>query len=267
MQRRFLSILVLLITSSFFLVGSSFVANSSFMTGSFKEEQLKYSRVRQAYKDSGEEMVRLLHEKDLSTDGLSIYLRAFKAEKKIELWGRNEARGTNEADQDYQLIKTYKICSTSGVPGPKRKQGDLQIPEGYYHIDRFNPYSNFYLSLGINYPNRSDRILGVKGRLGGDIFIHGDCVTIGCLPITDAEIKELYIFCVEARDGGQTTIPVTIFPTELTETKFQSLVAGYEDDEDRVGLWTDLKKGYDLFNETRQLPTIGFLDSGRHRVE
>lgn len=244
-----------------FLIIALLVLLSSFTVASFKDDQLKYSRVRQAYKDSGAEMKALLNEKNLSTDDLRIYLRAFKAESKIELWGRNST------DQRYLLIKTYKVCSTSGVRGPKRKQGDLQIPEGYYHIDRFNPYSSFYLSLGINYPNRSDRILGVSGQLGGDIFIHGDCVTIGCLPITDAKIKELYIFCVEARNSGQDKIPVTIFPEELGDSNYQRLKANFGADSDKLGLWADLKKGYDIFNETKQRPAITFLSTGRHAVE
>ena len=174
--------------------------------------------------------------------------------------------GKNEVDDHYQLIKDYKVCETSGTLGPKRRQGDAQIPEGFYHIDRFNPSSNFYLSLGINYPNKSDKILGVKNSLGGDIFIHGSCVTIGCLPITDSEIKELYVFCVEARNNGQQKIPVTIFPSELDETTFQELSAEYTSDADKIGLWTDLKKGFDIFNTTKKLPKIGFLSSGRHEV-
>jgi hypothetical protein len=40
------------------------------------------------------------------------------------------------------------------------------------------------------YPNESDRILGERKNQGGDIFPHGNCVTIGCLPITDGGIKE-----------------------------------------------------------------------------
>jgi murein L,D-transpeptidase YafK len=179
----------------------------------------------------------------------------------MELWGKNSY------DENYKLIKNYDICRTSGKLGPKRKQGDLQIPEGFYHINRFNPYSNFYLSLGINYPNKSDRILGIKNNPGGDIFIHGDCVTIGCLPITNEQIKELYIFCVEARNNGQTKIPVTIFPSMLSETKFKRLTNKYDSDPDKIGLWTDLKKGFDIFNKTKQLPTILFLNSGRHVVK
>ncbi len=206
-------------------------------------------------------MTALLLDKKINTRTLRICLRAFKSEKQIELWGRNDS------DKKYTLIKTYDICRTSGTLGPKRKQGDLQLPEGFYHIDRFNPFSNFYLSLGINYPNKSDRILGDEGDPGGDIFIHGACVTIGCLPITDDQIKELYIFCIEARNNGQTRIPVTIFPSKLSDTELKRLTDKYGSDSDKVGLWTDLRKGYEMFNKTNQLPTIKFLKTGRHDVK
>ena len=233
---------------------------ASFTTDSFKNEQLKYSRVRQAYEDKETNMLDLLAENSIEKNKLRIYLRAFKKEKKIELWAKNNT------DKTYQLIKTYDICRTSGSKGPKRKQGDRQIPEGFYHINRFNPYSNFYLSLGLNYPNKSDKILGVKNNLGADIFIHGACVTIGCLPITDNHIKELYIICIEAKNSGQNTIPVSIFPTELSDANFKKLQSKYESDSDKIGLWTDLKLGYDIFNDTKKLPSIGFQSNGRHNV-
>src|SRR5690606_11025729 len=100
--------------------------------------------------------------------------------------------------EKFTLVKTYPVCSSSGLPGPKRKKGDRQTPEGFYHIDRFNPQSAFHLSLGINYPNSSDKILGHSDP-GGDIFIHGSCVTIGCVPLTDDLIKEVYVLAVEAK--------------------------------------------------------------------
>ena len=96
-----------------------------------------------------------------------------------------------EASKDYYvLLNTYDFCTTSGTLGPKRKEGDLQIPEGIYTINHFNPQSNFYLSLGINYPNASDKILSDPVHPGGDIYLHGNCVTIGCIPLTDDKIKE-----------------------------------------------------------------------------
>ena len=245
--------------NSFYLLLISFFL-IAFQTLSFKQQQLKYPRVRQAYQNKESSLQQLLKKQGIQQNKLHIYLRAFKQEKEMELWGKNAE------DKQYRLIRTYDVCSTSGVLGPKRKQGDLQIPEGYYHIDRFNPYGNFHLSLGVNYPNRSDKILGVNGKLGGDIFIHGACVTIGCLPITDAEIEELYIFCTEAKNNGQTTIPVSIFPAKLTDENYQLLTSAYNHDTDRLGLWEDLRQGYLLFNESKQLPSISFLNNGRHRV-
>ncbi|MFC2096546.1 murein L,D-transpeptidase family protein [Bacteroidota bacterium] len=243
-----------IITVSLFFLLTSFISNS------FKDDQLRYPRVRQAYKDKEASMNALFESNSIDKKKLRIYLRAFKEEKKIELWAKSST------DQKYKLIKEYKVCRTSGKIGPKRKQGDRQIPEGFYRINRFNPHSNFYLSLGINYPNKSDKILGEKNNLGGDIFIHGSCVTIGCLPITDNQIKELYIICVEAKNSGQSTIPVTIFPMELSESNFNKLKIKYSEDLDKIGLWIDLKKGYDIFNQTKELPNIGFLSTGKHTV-
>ncbi len=149
--------------------------------------------------------------KILTSANFHLYIRAFKNEKILEVWIKEK-----NADQ-FTLLHTYEFCTSSGSLGPKRRQGDLQIPEGVYHINHFNPESNFYLSLGLNYPNASDKILSDKQHPGSAIYIHGNCVTIGCIPLTDDKIKEVYIMAVEARNGGQEKIPVHIFPTRLTE--------------------------------------------------
>ncbi|MBS2099299.1 L,D-transpeptidase family protein [Carboxylicivirga linearis] len=227
----------------------------------FKGEQKKFKRVRDAYAEKESGVKALLAEKSIQPDQLEIYLRAFKSEQQLELWGRN--RGGNQ----FQLLKTYSICQTCGVLGPKRKQGDLQIPEGFYHINAFNPTSKFHLSMRLNYPNQSDKVLSDKKYPGGDIYIHGDCVTIGCLPITDEQIKELYIICVEAKNNGQNTIPVTMFPARLTDDNFHKLRQKYKGDTDRINLWNELKKGYDLFNQNKQLFSVKFLPDGRHQVK
>ncbi len=231
----------------------------SFTRSSFKEQQLKYKRVRAAYDKKGSVVSERL--KALDIKKLEIYIRVFKKDDVLELWGKDVSA------KKFSLIKNFEICATSGKLGPKRKQGDYQVPEGFYHIDRFNPWSNFHLSLGINYPNKSDRILGVKGKLGGDIFIHGACVTIGCVPITDDKIKELYIYCVEAKNDGQKTIPVTIFPTKLTKKNMSALKNSHANDSEKLNLWSDLKDGFDSFNESKTLPSISFLANGRYMVK
>ncbi|MEL6556840.1 MAG: L,D-transpeptidase family protein [Bacteroidota bacterium] len=239
------------------LILTSFLVNAQ---ESFKTDQKRYKRVRTAYAEKYDAIEKLFKENEVNINDFSIYLRSYKKEEALELWVKSGD------DQTYRLLKTYEICSSSGVIGPKRQEGDLQVPEGFYKIEIFNPFSNFYLSMGLNYPNRSDRILGVKSSLGGDIYIHGSCVTIGCIPITDEQIKELYVICVEAKRAGQKSIPVTMFPARLTKENYEQLVKEYANDEDKTGLWADLKVAYDLFNKNKKLPSVSFLASGRHSV-
>jgi len=217
-------------------------------------------RVVQAEQNVGAALDELLASKQLDSLEIEIYLRAFKEEDELEIWAKNRN------DESFQLLQTYAICEKSGKIGPKRKQGDYQVPEGYYHIDRFNPKSRFHLSLGVDYPNASDRILGNQAKLGGDIFIHGDCVTIGCLPMTNAKMEEIYILASWAKDAEQTTIPVTVFPCRMNEDNWIKLQKEHTDNKEFLGLWKDLKDGYDFFEGNKKLPRVGFLDDGRHSV-
>src|SRR5690606_7945323 len=137
---------------------------------------------------------------------------------------------------------SYPICARSGILGPKEKQGDGQVPEGFYYINRFNPVSNFHLSLGINYPNEADSRRNPKGNLGGDIFIHGSCVTIGCLPLTDNLIKEVYLLSIHAYANGQTKIPVYIFPFRMTDDQMMTYISQYSDNPSLVNFWKNLKQ-------------------------
>ena len=142
----------------------------------------------------------------------------------------------------------------------------MQVPEGYYHLKSLNPYSKYYLSIEVNYPNASDSIRGVRGHLGNQIFIHGSCVSSGCIAITDDKIKELYVYCVEAYNSGQEEIGITIFPARLDDKKYNALVSGYSKNKDKVSLWADLKTGYDLFNLTKVQPSVKFLAGGHHLI-
>ena len=242
------------------MLGIAVALSFSFVAASFKTDQMRYKRVRVAYQEKLSKVKTHLSNHDIEPGELNVYLRVFKEEGVLELWA------ADKNVRSYKKIKDYEICAPSGDLGPKRKQGDRQVPEGFYHINIFNPSSAFYLSMGVNYPNNSDKILGEKGNLGGDIYIHGDCVTLGCIPITNSQIKELYVFCVEAKNAGQGTIPVTFFPAKLTSSKLASLKKEYPGDSDRHGLWTDLQKGYTIFNKTKRLPSIGFLPNGRYNV-
>lgn len=235
------------------------ISISAFAFIDFKTAQLKHPRVKAAYQDTEVEISKLLDQQELQQ--YHIFLRAFKDEEILELWARNID------DSAYKLVTTYAFCWNSGSLGPKREQGDYQIPEGFYNIAVFNPESTYHLSLGIDYPNDSDRLLGNKNKLGGDIYIHGDCFTIGCIPITDPCIKELYVFAVEAKNNGQTNIPVHIFPTRLSFEFISNYSYETYEGLDHTAFWTNLKLGYDYFEINKTLPKISVSSSGSYIID
>ena len=136
----------------------------------------------------------------------TLFIRAFKQEKELEIWA---------GARKLRLIKTYPILAASGVLGPKLQRGDRQVPEGWYHINRFNPRSRFHLSLGLNYPNEADRIRSAGRDPGDDIFIHGSNKSIGCLAMGDLAIEEIYGL---ARDM-KSRIQVLILPSREIQAK------------------------------------------------
>jgi len=225
----------------------------------FKASQLKYERVRNAYRLKEHVLIDYLKKQGINDFNFQLYIRAFKEEECVEVWVK--ANGSSK----YVHLTDYQICSSSGSLGPKRQQGDGQVPEGVYYINRFNPSSNFYLSLGLNYPNASDAMRGKQGSLGGDIFIHGKCVTIGCIPITDDKIMELYVLAVEARQHGQTKIPVHIFPFMMEKVVFGKY-RNLQTYKGIISFWEELEPVYLKFQNTKKLPVISISSTGKYIV-
>ncbi len=223
---------------------------------SFREKQLQHTRVKAAYEEKEKTVQDYFKAAGISYKGFSLFIRAFKSERVVEAWVK--------ADQDkYQRLVTFAFCTSSGNLGPKRKEGDLQIPEGIYTLNHFNPLSNFHLSLGVSYPNSSDKILSDKKHPGGAIFIHGNCVTIGCIPITDDKIKELYILAVEARNNGQQNIPIHIYPSHLDEKGFSALTEEHPGSP-HLKFWQNLQPIFEDFENTKKLRPVKVNSKGEY---
>ena len=222
-------------------------------------------RVANAREKRQQEVERLFRDAGLAYPPKEILLRAFKHEGELELWvstGKGQAALTK--------LKTYRVCAPSGVAGPKRREGDFQVPEGFYVVDRFNPQSNFHLSLGIDYPNAADRArLRGERRMGGDIFIHGSCVTVGCLPIEDGPIEELYLIALDARAAGQKRIGVHLFPSRMDDASFAALLAREKPDEALKAFWEEqLRPGYLAFEKSRRPPQVSVdPKTGRYLIK
>ncbi|SHI62559.1 L,D-transpeptidase family protein [Flavobacterium terrae] len=144
----------------------------------------------------------------IDSGNFEMALLAFKDSQKLELYIKNPKTS-------YQLIKTYNFTAFSGKIGPKLKNGDKQIPEGIYTMEYLNPNSRYHLSLKVSYPNAFDLEKAKadnRSDLGGDIMIHGKKVTIGCIPIGDQNIEE--VFTLAAKSSNQ-KFPIIISPTDF----------------------------------------------------
>lgn len=226
----------------------------------FFEQQLKFPRVQAANREKGKAVSDLLSSKSINSSNFDLFLRAFKKEQKLEVWAKNKSEDT------FILLKTYEFCATTGVLGPKRRSGDRQIPEGFYEVDLFNPQSQYLLSFRINYPNKSDLVFADKLNPGDNIFIHGHCVTIGCIPIGDENIQELYLIAAKAKSAGG-KINVHIFPTIMNEQNYKAINNEFGTDASLLAFWSWLKPGFDAFENSKKLPLVSIEESGKYIVK
>jgi murein L,D-transpeptidase YafK len=126
-----------------------------------------------------------------------------KSSRSMTLWHHDE------------VLEVYEVELGFAPDGHKAQEGDGRTPEGEFLIDRRNPNSEYYLSIGINYPRPEDIAAAEEAGVdpGGDIFIHGtprafartDDWTAGCIAVTNREMRQIYAM---VRDGT----PITIIP-------------------------------------------------------
>ncbi len=158
------------------------------------------------------ELIRFFANAHIAYPPKEIALLAFKKEKHMELWAKDE-------NQSWRFIHKYSLTAFSGRLGPKLKERDGQIPEGIYRLTSYNPFSSMHLSMMINYPNNYDRLQASKdGRryLGNNIFLHGHSVSVGCLAVGDKAIDQLFLL---ARRVGLNNTRVIIAPNDLRNSK------------------------------------------------
>ena len=132
-----------------------------------------------------------------------------KSKRRLQLW----AGGA--------VVRTYRVALGTNPVDDKVRQGDRATPEGDFYVCVKNARSNFYLSLGLSYPNAEDAERGLRDKLitravrdrivgairnkrrppwdtalGGEIFIHGGGTdgdwTWGCVALANPDIKELF---------------------------------------------------------------------------
>lgn len=172
-----------------------------------------------------------LKDKNINADDYQLLLLAIKQEKLLQVYAKNPTA------QDYHKIVEYPFAANSGGLGPKIKEGDKQIPEGFYIIDRFNERSRFYLSLGLDYPTEADLEFADPKTPGKDIFIHGGNSSVGCIAITDDKIKELYLLAKFSHQPIQ--VIILPFADKAAIKKYENLFPQWNE------FWTGLYNRYE----------------------
>ena len=190
-----------------------------------------------------DEAKRELAEKGMTPEQ-PIFIRIFKDEAELELW--KDIGGGH-----YELFKVYPICTWSGTLGPKLREGDRQAPEGFYTIapSQMNPRSQYHLAFNLGFPNAYDRSYG---RTGAHLMVHGDCSSRGCYAMTNAQIEEIYTLALHAFRAGQEAFNVHAFPFRMHDINMAKY-SGHQ----WIDFWRNLREGYDLFELTRRLPSVG----------
>ena len=185
--------------------------------------------------------------------GDPIFMRAFKTEKILELWIQPSGRGP------YVQFATWPICAASGVLGPKLREGDKQVLEGFYAIpaSAMNNASSYHLSMNTGYPNAFDQSLGRTGSL---IMVHGRCASVGCLAMTDPIMDQIWTLVSTAHARGQIVVPIHIFPFVMSETALAA-----QTNSPHFAFWSDLARVNNQF-ETTSLPPRVTIHEGRYQL-
>lgn len=143
----------------------------------------------------------------------AVTLVGLKHEKQVLVYA-------GDTPDEMRFIRKYPIKRASGKLGPKRKEGDRQVPEGLYGIDLLNPNSRYRVSVRIDYPNAADRKQArEEGRtqgLGGWIMIHGGASSIGCLAMGDPVSEEIFTLVAES---GRQNVKVILTPVDMRVRK------------------------------------------------
>jgi murein L,D-transpeptidase YafK len=239
----------------------TFYCNVSIAQASFVETQKAAPKSLLAFNKFEDTLQKQFEAKKFSWPPQYVYIRSFKYDKQLEVWVKGDKK------EQYKLFKSYKVCMQSGSIGPKRFEGDFQVPEGFYHINEFNPNSNYHLSLGINYPNASDKILSDSAKPGSAIYIHGNCVSTGCLAIADEPIEEVYVLTSYAKDAGQEFIPVHIYPVKFNQKKSEEyLQEAIKNNPSLEKFSSSMKQVFDYFEAKKNLPILLVTGQGEYLV-
>jgi len=211
-----------------------------------------------------------LQDNDLPFTGLELFIQVFKREEEVHVFARR-------ADRDLPFVRlkvfpvtgspfTYPFDGDPEMAGPKTVEGDGKVPEGCYRLVWQNEWSDFYLGYLLSYPHDGDRIRRdywrAESRSGGAIVLHGSTATIGCIPIGNAGIEELFLLLNKNGRANQGYATIHIFPCRFGVPENERILRCYGSVRpELVPFWESLRPIYRYFEQNRRIPSVGFDDT------
>jgi murein L,D-transpeptidase YafK len=192
----------------------------------------------------------------LDYGNLDLLFVVYKSELEFQVWAKNKNN-----DSAYTFISSYPITDSNVArPGPKSRYGDSLTPEGIYSV-YFYPafrWSDFHLAFRVSYPNRLDHARrsywNVQGKPGGGINIHGYCISIGCIPLGNPVIDEVYLLTrTNQRNGSDTRIMIFPFKFDSQTTK-NRYYNEFRNNNRITEFWDSLEDCHAYFKTTNKIP-------------
>ena len=222
----------------------------------FGDKQNKLLLNSYLHTDNVNHLPVLIKTHSLTYDNIDILYVAYKSELEFQFWAKNK-----NSDSSFEFIASFPITDSAvSVVGPKSKYGDSLTPEGIYSMDFYPSFrwSDFYLAFRINYPNNLDyarrKYWNIVGNVGGDINLHGCCISIGCIPIGNPAIEEIF-FITRMNQINNSNICIMIFPFNFDNDDQKNLYyQKYSDKPKLINFWKSLENCHEYFKTNQRIP-------------
>jgi hypothetical protein len=188
-------------------IGAKSIANPSIPTRPIPLGLTVKQAIKKFGPDAKKRLLPCFEQASVSYPPEHLYLVCLKSEELLLVFA-------TDSKNKMKQIRSYSIVSNSGVSGPKLKEGDLQIPEGFYKITGLDAMT--HLAMWVNYPNQSDRVHAKaehRANPGGYIQIHAGIYSTGCIVISNDDMAELLSI---AYDIGYKNVDLLVAPCNLS---------------------------------------------------
>jgi len=182
------------------------------------------------------------------------------------------------------------VCAVDYRPGTKLQSGDGKTPEGFYNCDLAYGSSYSFMWINLNngkiedfgnvgngcssfkictdYPHSIDRqrtkkLLG-NASPGGEICIHGNCVTAGCISFENRNFLPVFLAATFHNKTDFGKIKIHIYPFRFTEANKNNYSESVDSEMNKTQLlnfWNELEKGYNLFETNKKAFSVLYSDS------